>query len=324
MAGGDGSQALVASIAVECGIPFVCVTAGTRNHFAQDLGLDRDDPRGSVHAFRDAVERRIDYATVNDRFFVNNVSLGRLRDDRPAGRLPRREGRDDQDACCPELLGNTDAPFDLQFTTADGTEIDGAFVIQVSNNPYALGSSLDVGQRRRIDTASLVSSPLTGATGKDAAAVIAARRRRSTEPQPELARVHRRDALRFGRDRALPLPVSTARHSRWPRRWCSGSTPAGSVCWCPKETSKQRSGVAPATSASGICSMSPWGERDAWDVPAKVTPVVVMTARRWEDFATLGLTGIRELGATSVSPGDRRPGAPVGALSLGQLAELIA
>ena len=76
MAGGDGSQALVASIAVECDIPFVCVTAGTRNHFAQDLGLDRNDPRTSVHAFRDAVERRIDYATVNDRFFVNNVSLG--------------------------------------------------------------------------------------------------------------------------------------------------------------------------------------------------------------------------------------------------------
>ena len=76
MAGGDGSQALVASIAVECGVPFVCVTAGTRNHFAQDLGLDREDPRTSVHAFRDAVERRIDYATVNDRFFVNNVSLG--------------------------------------------------------------------------------------------------------------------------------------------------------------------------------------------------------------------------------------------------------
>ena len=76
MAGGDGSQALVASIAVECGVPFVCVTAGTRNHFAQDLGLDRNDPRTSVHAFRDAIERRIDYATVNDRFFVNNVSLG--------------------------------------------------------------------------------------------------------------------------------------------------------------------------------------------------------------------------------------------------------
>jgi diacylglycerol kinase family enzyme len=76
MAGGDGSQALVASIAVEHGLPFVCVSAGTRNHFALDLGLNRDDPRESMDAFRDAVERTVDYATVNGRFFVNNVSLG--------------------------------------------------------------------------------------------------------------------------------------------------------------------------------------------------------------------------------------------------------
>ena len=75
MAGGDGSQALVASIAVEHGLPFVCISAGTRNHFALDLGLERDDP-GHLDAFRDGVERRIDYATVGDRLFVNNVSLG--------------------------------------------------------------------------------------------------------------------------------------------------------------------------------------------------------------------------------------------------------
>ena len=172
MAGGDGSQALVASIAVECGVPFVCVTAGTRNHFAQDLGLDREDPRTSVHAFRDAVERRIDYATVNDRFFVNNVSLGVY------ATIVQQDGYRDAKvettkAMLPELLGNTDKPFDLQFTTPDGTEIDGAFVIQISNNPYAIGSSFDAGQRRRIDTGELGVIALTGATGKDAAGVLA-------------------------------------------------------------------------------------------------------------------------------------------------------
>ncbi|MGI9528731.1 MAG: diacylglycerol/lipid kinase family protein, partial [Acidimicrobiia bacterium] len=76
MAGGDGSQALVASVAVEHGIPFICIPAGTRNHFALDLGLDRDDPRSAMQAFVDRVERSVDYATVNDRLFVNNVSLG--------------------------------------------------------------------------------------------------------------------------------------------------------------------------------------------------------------------------------------------------------
>ena len=172
MAGGDGSQALVASIAVECGIPFVCVTAGTRNHFAQDLGLDRADPRASVHAFVDAVERRIDYATVNDRFFVNNASLGVYAEIVQQDRY-RDAKRQTVESMLPELLGNTDKPFDLQFTTPDGTEVDGAFVVQVSNNPYAITSSFDAGQRRRIDTGELGVVALTGSNGRDAAALMA-------------------------------------------------------------------------------------------------------------------------------------------------------
>ena len=106
MAGGDGSQALVASIAVEHGLPFVCVSAGTRNHFALDLGLDRRDPRQSVYAFRDAIERRVDYATVNGRFFVNNVSLGVY------ATIVQQEGYREAKAettkqLLPELLGET-------------------------------------------------------------------------------------------------------------------------------------------------------------------------------------------------------------------------
>ena len=107
MAGGDGSQALVASIAVEHDLPFVCVSAGTRNHFALDLGIDRDDPRLSLDAFRDAVERRIDYATVGDRLFVNNVSLGIY------ATIVQQEGYrdakvDTTKALCREMLGRTD------------------------------------------------------------------------------------------------------------------------------------------------------------------------------------------------------------------------
>ncbi len=76
MAGGDGSQALVASVAARHGVPHVCVPAGTRNHFALDLGLDRSDVVGALDAFTDGVERRIDLATDNGRTFVNNASLG--------------------------------------------------------------------------------------------------------------------------------------------------------------------------------------------------------------------------------------------------------
>src|ERR1700722_1108762 len=76
MAGGDGSLAIVAAQAAARQLPFVCVPAGTRNHFALDVGVDRRDPAGALEAFTSGVERRIDVAEVNGRLFLNNVSLG--------------------------------------------------------------------------------------------------------------------------------------------------------------------------------------------------------------------------------------------------------
>jgi diacylglycerol kinase family enzyme len=171
MAGGDGSQALVASIAVEHDLPFVCVSAGTRNHFALDLGLDRRDPRHSVYAFRDAIERRVDYATVNDRFFVNNVSLGVY------ATIVQQEGYREAKAettkqLLPELLGDAQEPFDLQFETPDGTEVEGSFLAMVSNNPYVLAASPSTSQRLRLDTGQLGVFAVTAATGAQAAEVI--------------------------------------------------------------------------------------------------------------------------------------------------------
>ena len=171
MAGGDGSQALVASIAIEHDLPFVCVSAGTRNHFALDLGIDREDPRNSLDAFRDGIERRIDYATVGDRLFVNNVSLGIYATivQQPGYREAKSETTK---ALLPEMLGRTQEPFDLQFTEPDGTEVTGAFLIQVSNNPYVLGATLDASQRRRLDTGRLGVVAITAATGREAAQVV--------------------------------------------------------------------------------------------------------------------------------------------------------
>jgi|HubBroStandDraft_6_1064221.scaffolds.fasta_scaffold32989_2 diacylglycerol kinase family enzyme len=172
MAGGDGSQALVASIAVEHDLPFVCVSAGTRNHFALDLGIDRDDPRLSLNAFHDGIERRIDYATVGDRLFVNNVSLGIY------ATIVQQDGYRDAKAettkaMLPELLGRTEKPFDLQFTEPGGVDVDGAFLIQVSNNPYVLGVTLDASQRRRLDTGRLGVVAISARTGGEAAQVFA-------------------------------------------------------------------------------------------------------------------------------------------------------
>ena len=76
MAGGDGSQAIVAAIAAEHDLPYACIPAGTRNHFALDLGVDRDDVVGALDAFLGGGEKRVDLGDVNGRVFVNNVSLG--------------------------------------------------------------------------------------------------------------------------------------------------------------------------------------------------------------------------------------------------------
>jgi diacylglycerol kinase family enzyme len=173
MAGGDGSQALVASIAIEHDIPYVCVSAGTRNHFALDLGLDRDDPRKSMYSFRDGLERGVDFATVNGRLFVNNVSLGVY------ATIVQQEGYreaklETSTTLLPDLLGQTDKPFDLQFTAPDGSEVDGSLVIQVSNNPYVLGPSPDVSQRLRLDSGQLGVFAVAAGSGTEAAAVVTA------------------------------------------------------------------------------------------------------------------------------------------------------
>ena len=86
MAGGDGSLAAVAEVAIERDVPFVAVPFGTRNHFARDIGLDRDDPLAALAAF-EGNERRVDVGRVNERLFLNNVSLGLY-----ARLVHRREG----------------------------------------------------------------------------------------------------------------------------------------------------------------------------------------------------------------------------------------
>jgi diacylglycerol kinase family enzyme len=150
MAGGDGSQALVASVAASADVAYVCIPAGTRNHFALDLGLDREDVVGALDAFAEAVERRIDLATINGRTFVNNVSIGVY-----AEVVQSDEYRDAKFATTvqklPELLGPDAEPFDLRFDGPDGRHHDTATIIQVSNNSYELHSFTGVGSRPRID-----------------------------------------------------------------------------------------------------------------------------------------------------------------------------
>jgi diacylglycerol kinase family enzyme len=164
MAGGDGSQALVASVAAERGVPHVCIPAGTRNHFALDLGLDRDDVVGALDAFGKAVERRIDLATVNGRVFVNNASMGVY-----AKIVQSPEYRDAKmqtaAAMLPDMLGRGAEPFDLRFAGPRGEQVDSAHMILVSNDPYQLDHLDGRGTRPRLDagTLGIVAARITNA-----------------------------------------------------------------------------------------------------------------------------------------------------------------
>lgn len=155
MAGGDGSQALVASVAAKFGVAHVCVPAGTRNHFALDLGLDRRNVVGALDAFGDgAIERRVDLARVGDRVFVNNASLGVY-----AEIVQSADYRNDKigtaAARLPDLLGPRAARPGLAFTGPDGTRHETADLILVSNNPYELARLGGAGSRPTLDTGSL-------------------------------------------------------------------------------------------------------------------------------------------------------------------------
>jgi diacylglycerol kinase family enzyme len=165
VAGGDGTQAIVAAIAAERGLPYVCVPAGTRNHFALDLGVDRDDVVGALDAFTDGRERVVDLAEVNGRVFVNNVSLGVY-----AEAVQRQGYRDAKlrtiAETMPTVLGPGGDSLDLRFTGADGRERETSAVVLVSNDQYRLGRAVASGTRPRLDAGVLGMAVLgAGAAG---------------------------------------------------------------------------------------------------------------------------------------------------------------
>jgi len=154
VAGGDGTQAIVAAIASEEGLPYVCVPAGTRNHFALDLGVDRDDVVGALDAFTKGRERVVDLAEVNGRVFVNNVSLGVYAEAVQSAGYRDAKLRTLADTV-PTVLGPGGEGLDLRFTGADGREHKTGAVVMVSNDPYRLGRVLGSGTRPRLDGGAL-------------------------------------------------------------------------------------------------------------------------------------------------------------------------
>ncbi|MHB1430835.1 MAG: diacylglycerol/lipid kinase family protein [Streptosporangiaceae bacterium] len=152
VAGGDGTQALVAGIAAEHDLPFLVISAGTRNHFALDLGLDRDDPSSCLDALVDGEELRIDLGVIGDRTFVNNASFGAYAE---VVRSPayRDDKRGTTLQLLPDLLkGQQGAHLSAR---VGGTRIDGPQALLISNDPYAMSDVAGLGRRPRLDAGRL-------------------------------------------------------------------------------------------------------------------------------------------------------------------------
>ena len=172
VAGGDGTQAIVAGVAAEHDIPFLVISAGTRNHFALDLGLDRDDPGSCLSALTDGVEVRVDLGDLGGRTFVNNASFGvyaaivqsdAYRADKAGTAL----------ALLPDLLAQQVGP-QLLVRIGD-TVCPTPQAVLVSNNPYTVDDFAGLGRRPRLDRGRLGVIALTVDSTADALRLLRGR-----------------------------------------------------------------------------------------------------------------------------------------------------
>ncbi|MEU6378912.1 diacylglycerol kinase family protein [Streptomyces sp. NPDC046909] len=168
-AGGDGTQALVAAVAAEHGLPFLVISAGTRNHFALDLGLDREDPAACLDALSDGVELRVDLGFAGDRPFVNNASFGAY-----AAIVQSPSYRDDKIGTSLELLPDllTGQQGARLVARVGDTALDSPQAVLISNNPYRTGDPFEFGRRDRLDTGALGVLGVRVDSAADAAALL--------------------------------------------------------------------------------------------------------------------------------------------------------
>ena len=154
VAGGDGSVAAVAWVAVERGLPLVVVPTGTLNHFARDLGLDLARPLLALDVLASGHERRVDVGRINGRPFINNVSLGVY-----AEMLGDPGYRDDKvgvaQAKLQAVFSDPELRRALRITPPDEAPLESVLAVVVSNNPYEFARWDRLGQRHRLDTGTL-------------------------------------------------------------------------------------------------------------------------------------------------------------------------
>ncbi len=202
VAGGDGSLGYVATATIDAGIPFICIPAGTRNHFARDLGLDRTDIVGALDAF-DGEIRMIDYATVNGRVFLNVASLGLYAE--TVSDPAYREAKIETARQTLRTVAAAGERFDLQFSDQGGRHQDSADLIMVSSGRYEIGGApADMGKRARLDSGHLGILTLVA---PDPAAAVEASKLRVPGAMDRRAGWNQWEEMTFGVDSGDPVPM---------------------------------------------------------------------------------------------------------------------
>jgi diacylglycerol kinase family enzyme len=303
VAGGDGSLAAVATVAIEAELPFVCVPAGTRNHFARDLGLDRADPAAAIEAFVAGPERRVDVATVGERLFLNNASIGVY-----AALVHEPSYRDDRvaaiDGVLESVLERSALPVQVSFRDGSGNAWDQVLVLLVSNNAYPLTS---FGGRSRLDAGMLEVSALRRTEGQEIGRALE-NLVNGRYQAGEAGRAGPPPASRSTRPAASWRSASTASRSWSTPRSNSGSMRARSACWSPgpdlhprgRPSPSPRRGVAerwplpqPRKDASSSWPSScGWAACSAGSVSASSGPAETSTAGQWPHGSSAGPIGL--------------------------------
>jgi diacylglycerol kinase family enzyme len=185
VAGGDGSVAAVAGVAVERGLPLAVVPTGTLNHFARDLGSDLARPLRALDAFVAGQERRVDVGRINGRLFVNNVSLGvyaEMLGDPGYRRDKLRVAQTKLQA----IFSDAELRRALRITPPDGALLESVVAVVVSNNPYEFARWDRFGQRHRLDTGTLQVSVLDAGTLEELERLLAGTLLGAVEFRPAL------------------------------------------------------------------------------------------------------------------------------------------
>ncbi|MBW3614006.1 MAG: NAD(+)/NADH kinase [Actinobacteria bacterium] len=145
VAGGDGTLRCAAGILAGTEVALLPVPAGTRNHFAREVGIVTLDDAARAASGR---RRRIDVGEVNGEVFINNAGIGVY------PRIVRRRKADEKRM--PRALATLAAVWaDLRSFQKFNITVDGcpyrAWMVFVGNGRY--GRSLfDVGERGSLDS----------------------------------------------------------------------------------------------------------------------------------------------------------------------------